>query len=54
MIAEHGYYDRRQTTFFAINPGVYSCLSKAFEIIVTGAGPIGEGTVTVKDAEWTL
>lgn len=54
MFAEEGYYDRRQTTFFAINPGVYSCLSKAFDFLIAGAGAIGEGTITVKDATWTL
>ena len=54
MIAKQGYYDTRQTTFFAINPDVYSCLSRVFDIHVVGSGPIGEGTVTVKDAEFSI
>ena len=54
MIARAGYYDERQTTFFTINPGVYSCLSKSFELNVIGAGYIGEGTVAVADGTWTL
>lgn len=54
MIARAGYYDTRQTTFFAINPGVYSCLSKVVEIQIAGAGYVGEGTTTVKDGRWAL
>jgi lipopolysaccharide transport system ATP-binding protein len=53
MIAEPGYHDQRQHTFFAIHPGVYSCLSRAFELKVTGAGVFGEGTITVKDGLWS-
>jgi lipopolysaccharide transport system ATP-binding protein len=52
MVAEEGYYDRRQTTFFTINPGVYSCLSRAFEVKVIGSGFIGEGTITVEHGDW--
>lgn len=54
MIAEEGYYDRHQTTFFAINPGVYSCLSRAFDVRVVDTGYIGEGTQTVKQGDWSL
>ena len=54
MIAEDGYYDRQQVVFFTINPGVYCCLSKIVEFIVTDGGLISEGTMWVGDAEWSL
>jgi hypothetical protein len=54
MIARLGYYDRHQATFFAINPDVYSCLSRVFDVRVLDTGFIGAGTVTVKDGEWTM
>jgi len=54
MIAREGYYDERQTTFFTINPAVYSCRSKAFDVSVVGSGYIGEGTMTVKNGQWAL
>ena len=53
MIVQEGYYDRFQPTFFAINPGVYSCLSRVFDIRVVDTGFIGAGTVTEKDGIWT-
>lgn len=52
MIAEQNYYDKPQTIFFAINPGVYACLSRVLEFSVTGGGIVGSGTGVVADAEW--
>ena len=53
MIAQAGYYDQHQTTFFAVHPGVYSCLSRVLDIRIVDGGFIGAGTVTVKDGVWT-
>jgi hypothetical protein len=54
MIAEAGYYDRPQTVFYSINPGVYACLSRLFEVVVIGSGLIGSGTVHLADGRWSL
>src|SRR5205085_1451248 len=54
MIARPGYYDEPQTAYFAINPGVYSCAARAFEITVEGGGPVASGTAVVSEAEWRL
>jgi hypothetical protein len=54
MIAEHGYYDRPASTFYAVNPGVYSCVADALEINVAGGGLVAQGTVFVDNVEWAL
>jgi ABC-type polysaccharide/polyol phosphate transport system ATPase subunit len=54
MIAEEGYYDRAQAIFYALNPGVYNCLSKIVEITVEGGGIVGNGTAVVIDGCWSL
>jgi homopolymeric O-antigen transport system ATP-binding protein len=54
MIVEDGYFDRVQTVFYTINPGVYSCLSRFFEVTIIGSGSIGSGTVMVGGAAWTV
>ena len=36
LIAEEGYYDRPQTRYFSMNPGVYACASRMLEFDVTG------------------
>jgi len=54
MIAEEGYYDRAQTVFYTINPGVYCCMSRMFEVTVEGSGLIGSGTMQLGTGEWTL
>lgn len=54
MIAREGYYDDRPTRYFSINPDVYTCLSRAIEIEVTGGGAVGSGTGVVNLAEWSL
>ena len=53
-VTEPGYYDRQQTVFFSINPGMYDCWIRALEFQVVGGGTIGSGTVVVLDAEWTV
>ena len=53
MIAEQGYYDKPQTIFFSINPGVYACLSRVIEFNVSGGGMVGSGTGVVVDARWS-
>lgn len=54
MIAKEGYYDKRQTLFYTINPEVHSCVSRLFDISVAGSGLIGSGTVQVSDGQWSL
>jgi lipopolysaccharide transport system ATP-binding protein len=55
MAAEPGYYDTTQVVFYSINPGVYACLSRTFELIVRGGGPLASGTgYVVADGQWTL
>lgn len=54
MVAEEGYYDRPVTTFYSVNPGVYSCVPDAIEISVTGGGLVAQGTVFVDDVEWSI
>jgi ABC-type polysaccharide/polyol phosphate transport system ATPase subunit len=54
MIAREGYYDTEQVVFYSINPSVYSCVSRLFEVSVVGAGLIGSGTRHVLDGEWRL
>ena len=54
MIAKEGYYDREQTTFYSINPEVYSARARLFEIMVCGSGLIGNGTIAVSTGRWSL
>jgi hypothetical protein len=54
MITEAGYYDREQTVFFAVNPGVHCSLSRLFEVEVVNAGLIGAGTMAVAEGGWTV
>jgi lipopolysaccharide transport system ATP-binding protein len=54
MVAEEGYYDREQTLFYSINPGVYACLARLFEIVVQKGGLVGKGTGVVIEADWSL
>src|SRR6185295_16629686 len=44
MIAKEQYYDTDQVVFYSINPSVYCCVSRFFEVSVVGAGLIGTGT----------
>jgi hypothetical protein len=52
LIAKEGYYDTPQTRFFSLNPDVYYCASRLFDIVIRGSGQIGSGTVTVAEGEW--
>jgi ABC-type polysaccharide/polyol phosphate transport system ATPase subunit len=54
MIAERGYYDRPASTFYSINPGVYSCIADALEIQVASRDTVAQGTVFVDAVEWSL
>ncbi len=54
MIAKEGYYDTHQAVFYSINPSVYCCVSRLFEISVVGSGLIGSGTRHVLEGEWSL
>lgn len=54
MIAERGYYDRPVSTFYSINPGVYSCIADALEISVASDDPVAQGTVFVDAVEWSI
>ena len=53
MIAREGYYDETQTQYFSLNPGVYACHSRALEIVVSGGGTVGSGTLMVGEGEWS-
>jgi 2-polyprenyl-3-methyl-5-hydroxy-6-metoxy-1,4-benzoquinol methylase len=54
MLAKEGYYDEMQSVYFSVNPGVYTCLTRVFEIVVDGGGIVATGTAVVLDAEWSL
>jgi lipopolysaccharide transport system ATP-binding protein len=54
MIAEPGYYDQAQTLFYAINPGVFCCLSRLFDVDIVHAGLIGSGTTVVDHGKWSI
>ena len=54
MLAKEGYYDETQSVYFSVNPGVYTCLTRVFEIVVEGGGIVASGTGVVLDAEWSL
>ena len=53
-VTEAGYTDRQQTVFFSINPGMYDCWSRAFELQIVGGGVVASGTAVVLDASWTV
>jgi homopolymeric O-antigen transport system ATP-binding protein len=54
MIAREGYYDTEQVVFYSINPSVYSCVSRLFDVSVVGSGLIGSGTRHVLEGVWSL
>jgi hypothetical protein len=54
MIAKERYYDTDQVVFYSINPSVYCCVSRLFEISVVGSGLIGAGTRHILDGVWTF
>ena len=54
MIAKEQYYDTHQPVFYSINPSVYCCVSRFFEISVVGSGLIGTGTRHVLEGAWSL
>jgi ABC-type polysaccharide/polyol phosphate transport system ATPase subunit len=54
LIARSGYYDSPQGVFYTINPEVYCCLSRLFDVSVVGAGVVGAGTVSVREGHWSV
>ena len=54
MIAREGYFDSNPTVFYTINPSVYCCISRMFDVSVTGSGLFGAGTVHVASGEWSI
>lgn len=54
MIAKEGYYDSSPSLFYTINPDVYCCVSRMFDVSVVGSGLIGSGTVHVAVGDWSL
>jgi homopolymeric O-antigen transport system ATP-binding protein len=54
MVAKEGYYDSDQTVFYSINPSVYCCVSRLFDVSVVGSGLVGAGTRHVLDGTWTF
>ena len=53
MFVEEGYFDRVQTVFYSINPGVYCCLSRYFDVTVVESGPFGSGTILLPEGLWS-
>jgi lipopolysaccharide transport system ATP-binding protein len=53
-ITEPGYFDRQQTVFYSINPGMYDCVNRGLEIEVVDGGVVGTGTAYVARAHWTV
>ena len=54
MIAKEGYYDSSPSLFYTINPDVYCCFSRMFDVSVVGSGLIGSGTAHVALGDWSL
>jgi ABC-type polysaccharide/polyol phosphate transport system ATPase subunit len=54
MVARENYYDEPQSIYFSINPGVYTCLTRVFDMTVGHGGIVGSGTGVVADAEWSV
>ena len=54
MVARENYYDEPQGVYFTINPGVYTCLTRVFDIMVEHGGIVGSGTGVVAEAEWSV
>ncbi|MDP3716245.1 MAG: ABC transporter ATP-binding protein [Acidobacteriota bacterium] len=54
MIAKEGYYDSSPSLFYTINPDVYCCVSRMFDVSVTGSGLIGSGTAHLALGDWSL
>jgi hypothetical protein len=53
-IAEERYYDQDQTLYFSINPGVYNCIARMFDIVVQDGGIVGSGTGVVAEGDWCI
>jgi hypothetical protein len=53
-ITEPNYYDNQQVLFYSINPGMFDCRARFFEIEVVGGGIVAVGTGVVADALWTV
>ena len=54
MVARENYYDEPQSIYFSINPGVYTCLTRVFEMNVEQGGIVGSGTGVVADGDWSV
>jgi ABC-type polysaccharide/polyol phosphate transport system ATPase subunit len=54
LVAKEGYYEEGPAVFYAINPGLYYCLSRFMEIEVTGGGVMANGTIFVGEGEWSV
>lgn len=54
MIAKEGYYDSNPSLFYTINPDVYCCVSRMFDVSVVGSGLIGSGTAHIALGDWSL
>lgn len=54
MITEPGYFESAPVLFYSINPGVFDCWARLFEIEVVEGGVIGTGTGVVANAHWTV
>jgi ABC-type polysaccharide/polyol phosphate transport system ATPase subunit len=54
MCAQEGYYAKHPTEYFSISTGVYTCLTRAFEITVENGGVVASGTGVVSEGEWEI
>ena len=54
FVARQNYFDEPQSVFYSLNPGVYYCLNRVFDMTVVGGGLVAGGAVFVADGEWSL
>lgn len=52
MLCREGYWDEKQNQYFAINPGVYTCMSRVIEITISGGDPLADGTGAILLPAW--
>jgi ABC-type polysaccharide/polyol phosphate transport system ATPase subunit len=53
-LAKAGYYANNPVIFYAINPDVYTCLSRVLEIQIYGGDLVASGAGVVGEATWQV
>ena len=54
LIAANGYYEKKPTAFFTINPDVYWARRNVIDVKVIADHAVAAGTAVVGQATWTL